>query len=281
MKTENLENIEIDILLEAIKKTYGYDFSNYARASLRRRIEQFRKNYLFTNISDLIPALLHDKNVFANFISDLSVTVTEMFRDPWCFETLRKEVIPILKTYPFVKIWVAGCATGEEAYSLAILLKEENFLDKTHIYATDININSINIAKQGSYSIKQIKVFDDNYKKSGGKASLSDYYNLSNSSFTIKNSIKKHITYAKHNLVGDGPFGEINLILCRNVLIYFDKELQGKVVSLFNESLCHNGFICLGTRESLSFIDCNATFEPFNKKSKIYVKKQMLRQQNG
>lgn len=265
--------IETKVLLNAISLAYGYDFTNYAQASLIRRLNLFCKDYMFANISDIIPAILHDKKLMGEFVKTISVTVTEMFRDPFVFKSIREKIVPVLKTFPFVKIWVAGCATGEEAYSLAILLHEEGFLKKTHIYATDINSDSLSHAAAGIYDSEKLKIFESNYKLSGGKENFSDYFSTDYNSLLIKDFLKSHITFTKHNLVSDGPIGETNLILCRNVLIYFNKSLQAKVLSLFDASLCHNGFICLGSKETIDFSNIKSSYDVSDRQSKVYHKR--------
>jgi chemotaxis protein methyltransferase CheR len=195
-----------------------------------------------------------------------------MFRDPLFYKSVRKEVIPILKTYPFLKIWHAGCSSGEEVYSMAILLQEEGLLEKTQIYATDFNQSILQKAKDGIYPIKYLKEYTSNYQNAGGLASFSDYYNANYDSAIFHNSLKKNIVFADHNLVFDGVFGEMNMIVCRNVLIYFDKVLQNKVIKLFKESLIPGGVLCLGSKESLKFSEQYYSFEPLFEKEKIYRK---------
>ncbi len=274
MRKEHIAKIEIDLLLEGILRRYGYDFRNYARSSLRRRLAQGRKRSGLNHFSDMISRILHDEEFFNGLLKDLSVTVTEMFRDPLFYKAVREIVIPILKTYPFVKIWCAGCATGEEVYSMAILLKEEGFYERTQIYATDINTHSLETARRGVYPLKEIRQFANNYNKSGEKkASLSDYFHANDSSAKIRDSLKENILFSHHNLVTDGSFGEMNLVICRNVLIYFDKTLQNRVLTLFRDSLCRGGFLCLGSKESLIFSEVNKQFEIVSKSEKIFKKK--------
>ena len=268
-KTEN-ENIEIELLLEAIFQKYGYDFRQYARASIKRRIMHRLAVTKLKSISEMLEKVLYDVNFFETLLLDLSVNVTEMFRDPLFFKVLRKEVIPVLKTYPFLKIWHAGCATGEEVYSFAIILKEEGLYDKAQIYATDFNEVILHKAKQGVISLDQIKQYTMNYQKAGGKESFANYYTAKYNSVLIDQSLKKNIVFSDHNLATDGVFGEMNLIMCRNTLIYFQKELQNRAIGLFKESLCHLGFLCLGTKESLMFSEYEKDFEPVEKKVKIF-----------
>ncbi len=273
MSESDIENIEIQLLVEAIKSCYGYDFRHYARASLKRRILQGVSKSGVKTISDMIPRLIHDPKFFSFLLTDFSIVVTEMFRDPKFYVMMRKKVMPVLKSYPFIKIWHAGCASGEEVYSMAVMLKEEGLYDRAQIYATDFNDVALKMAKDGIYPMKNIKKYTSNYQKSGGKASLADYYHGKYDSVIMNKSLKKNIVFANHNLATDEVFGEINLILCRNVLIYFDRTLQNRVFGLFKDSLCHNGFLCLGNRESLLFSNIQDDFIDFSKNEKIYQRK--------
>lgn len=278
-KIENIENIEMHLLLEAIYQRYGYDFRNYAKASIKRRIFAFLAMQPtlvesgYRSIGKLIPLILHDENLFQHLLEYFSITVTDMFRDPEFFQVMRSKVIPYLKTFPHVRIWHAGCASGEEVYSMAILLKEEGLYDKTTIYATDFNDEALENARKGIYRLDMGKEFSKNYLKSGGKKSLASYYHAKYDALIIDKSLRRNITFSNHNLVLDGSFGEMHLIICRNVLIYFDKILQDRIFILFNESLCDNGFIALGSKESLSFSNVEKEFSVFDKKWKIYQKK--------
>ena len=269
---EDIEKIEIDLFLEAIFKRYGYDFRHYARASLKRRIKKFMNTNSYDRISDLTADIIHNQSVFDEVVHNFSITVTEMFRDPPLYKVLREKVIPYLKTYPFIKIWHAGCATGEEVYSLAILLKEEGLYDKTTIFATDFNNKALDIAKQGIYPLKDIQAYTTNYQKADGKASFSNYYHASYKSAIMNKSLTKNVTFANHNLVTDSVFGEMHLILCRNVLIYFDKNLQNRVLKLFNDSLIYNGFLVLGSKETINSSPIMNRFSPVDKKYKTYQK---------
>lgn len=275
MDNFELEKVETDLLIEAALKVYGYDFRNYAKASLIRRIKDFIETKGHKRISEIIPDIVYDREVFNLFIQNLSITVTDMFRDPEVYRIIRDEVIMLLKTYPFLKIWHAGCATGEEVYSLAILLKEEGLYDRCQIYATDFNNIALAKAKEGIYSLERVKNFTSNYIKAGGKQSFSNYYITNEESFIIDRKLKKNITFANHNLATDTAFGEMNLIMCRNVMIYFDQKLQNKVLKLFYDSLVINGVLCIGTKESLKFSGIEANFSVFSAKGKIYQKKQI------
>ncbi len=265
-----LESLEIDLLLEAIFRRYGYDFRHYARASLKRRVRQSLLRAGVERPSQLIPQLLDDRACFDLLLKDMSVTVTEMFRDPGFFAALRQRIIPLLKTYPFVKIWHAGCATGEEVYSLAILLQEEGLYERTQIYATDYNNHSLAVAKQGIYPLKQMERFAANYRQAGGRRNFADYYHSGYDAAKMQAALQRHVTFANHNLAADGVFGEMQLVICRNVLIYFDRQLQDRVLQLFSDSLSPRGILCLGNKESLAFSAVQARFEPLVGEQKIY-----------
>lgn len=272
---EDLENIDIEIplFLEAIFQKYGYDFRDYSKAHIKRRLMHRMAIGKFDSISLMQDKVLKDKSFLISLLEDLSINVTEMFRDPEFYSSFREHIVPNLRTYPFIKIWHAGCATGEEVYSLAILLKEENLLDRCQIYATDFNRRVLDIAKLGIYSNQDLEKFNRNYIESGGKGKLSDYYTLKYGSLKLDQSLSKKIVFADHNLVTDTVFAEVNLILCRNVLIYFNKDLQNKVINLFYQSLSSSGFLCLGTKESLRFTQLESNFANIDSSQKIYKKK--------
>lgn len=270
MTTDHVEQLETEVLLETIFRRWGYDFRHYARSSLNRRLKHRLQMSKLEHLSDMIPRIIRDEEFFELLLKDLSVTVTEMFRDPSFYVSLRKEVIPILKTHPFIKIWHAGCATGEEVYSMAVLLKEEGLLHRTQIYATDYNNRSLEIAREGAYSLDHIQKFTANYSAAGGSACFSDYYTAKYNAAKLSETLKQNITFANHNLVTDQVFGEMHLIVCRNVLIYFDNTLQDQVLSLFNESLSYRGFLCLGTKETIDFTAVRDKFETVSRKSRIF-----------
>jgi chemotaxis protein methyltransferase CheR len=272
LKTEN-ENIEIKVLIEAIYLKYGYDFRNYSKASIKRRILHRLSLSGLKTISEMQHKILYDKQFFEILIQDFSIKVTNMFRDPSFYKAIRKKIIPVLKELPFIKIWHAGCATGEEVYSTAILFQEEGLYDKTIIYATDFNEAVIKKAKDGIYSADRLKEYTHNYQKAGGKSSFADYYSAKYDYALIDKSLKKNIVFAEHNLVTDWVFGEMNMIMCRNVLIYFNRDLQNHVIRLFIDSLCKNGFLCLGSKESIRVSEYSDDFVDFIKKEKIYRKK--------
>ncbi len=276
MTQKALQEFEISQLLEAIFFRYGYDFRKYALSSLRRRILNRVALSGFSCVAELTAKLLHDSDVFELFLKDMSITVTEMFRDPHVFKKIREEVCLHLKTYPRINIWHAGCATGEEAYSMAILLKEEGLLDRTQIYATDYNNHSLAIAKKGIYPAAQIKQYTQNYLASGAKASFADYYSAKYGSAKMNESLKKNITFANHNLMKDQAFAQMHLILCRNVLIYFDPELKNRVLDVFNQSLIHRCYLVLGDKENLDFSQLQDSFEMSSRKEKIYRKNNVL-----
>lgn len=272
MKLSDIEGVEIHLLLEAIFKRYGYDFRNYAGASIRRRIIQFMTQTGTSTISEMIPKVIHDEAYFESLVREFSITVTEMFRDPTMFAALRKQVIPLLKSYPFIKVWHAGCASGEEAYSLAILMQEEEMFKKTTFFATDFNNAALEKAKEAVYDIEGVKQNTHNYQQAGGKNSFSEYYHAKYGGMSISRSLKEKITFANHNLVTDQVFSETHLVLCRNVLIYFNKELQNRVIGLFYDSLVAGGFLCLGMKESLLFSEYEKKFMEIDHKHKIYQK---------
>lgn len=267
-----IESKDLTRLLESIKAVYGYDFTNYAEASVKRRIIHFMNSKKIPVIQDLTKVLLQDEKNFEEFICNLSVTVTEMFRDPAFYKSLRDKVVKRLATYPFIKVWVAGCATGEEVYSLAILLQEENMLNRTVIYATDINQNSLQIAKSGIFPLNYMKDYTANYINSGGRNSFSDYYMAKYDSILFDKTLRQNIVFASHNLATDNSFNEFQLILCRNVLIYFNQQLQNKVIDLFYNSLCPFGYLGLGNKESLLFSDKKKHFSDLDRKEKIFMK---------
>lgn len=270
--TDYIEKIEMDLLLEAVNRYYGYDFSNYSKAHIKRRLKVFQTKQRYASISELQHHVLHNSTIFEEFLNNFSINVTEMFRDPSFYLDFRNKVIPILKTYPYIKIWISGCATGEEVYSFAIMLKEEGLLERTTIYATDFNKEAIQKAKKAIYNIDTIKAYTSNYQKAGGTCSFSDYYMANYDSVIIDKSLKTNIVYAEHNLVTDGVFTEANLIVCRNVLIYFNRELQDKVLKLFNESLITGGFLALGTKETIQFSSLNNKYSTISKNNKIFKK---------
>ena len=272
MQEKELEDIERTLLLEGIFLRYGYDFRNYSQASISRRIRHFLARNSIGSMGELLLRILREPEFFQSLLFEFSVTVTEMFRDPPFYRALRQDVVPLLKTYPFIKVWSAGCATGEEVYSLAILLKEEGLLKKATIFATDINDDSLAKAKKGIYSLKQVREYTENFQATGLLHSFSRYYHADQEHIVMDRELRERITFANHNLVSDQVFGEMHLILCRNVMIYFNKKLQERVLNLFDRSLIRGGFLCLGNRESLRFSGLSKKYEERDRKNRIYRK---------
>jgi len=268
----SIDTTEFRDLLLAIRDRYGYDFTDYAESSVKRRIVRFMEMRKLSPLQRLSKIILEDEAVFEELVQEISVTVTEMFRDPLFYKSIREKVVKRLATYPVIKIWVAGCATGEEAYSIAILLKEEGLLDRAIIYATDINQKSLQTAREGIYGLEHMKKYTRNYMLAGGEQSFSEYYIARYNSVLFDKSLRKNIVFSAHNLSTDKSFNEFQLIVCRNVLIYFNQELQNKVIDLFYESLCSFGFLALGNKESLLFTNKKDSFEETDKKEKIYMK---------
>lgn len=273
MRSKETSDLEIKLLLEAIYQKYHYDFRQYSEAHIRRRVMNRMIMSGLQDVSQMQSKVLSDESFASKLLQDLSITVTEMFRDPGFYKSLRENVVPILKTYPFIKVWHAGCATGEEAYSMAIILLEEGLYNRTTIYATDFNQQALNKAKDGIFSTAMMKEYTTNYQLSGGKESFSNYYTSSYDNVIMDQSLKKNIVWANHNLVTDSVFAEVNLVLCRNVLIYFDKDLQNKVQTLFYNSLINGGILCLGSKESLRFTDLYANYSDLDTKQRIFKKK--------
>ena len=270
-----VEDIEIRLLLEAIYQLYGYDFRSYSPASMRRRIMHRLTMSGFSTVLEMTDRVLRDRQFFVTLLNDLTVNVTEMFRDPEFYKAFREEVVPVLKPFPFIKIWHAGCSTGEEIYSMAILLEEEGLYERAMLYATDIDKNVLAAAKKGIYPIHAFKQYTDNYRRAGGRQSLSDYATARYDSVIMEQRLKRNIVFADHDLATDQVFGEMHVILCRNVLIYFDRPLQQRVFKLFGESLDMGGFLCLGTKESLRFSGNEESFDVVNRSLRIFRKRQM------
>ena len=251
----------IEILLSDVLEVYGYDFTGYSRASLTRRILRLYEMDKFVSFAEYRYKIRTEPGYFKRFLEEITINVTEMFRDPAFYKTLRNEILPRLGTYPFIRIWVAGCSTGEEAYSVAIFLKELNLLHKSLIYATDINSEVVANASQAMIPLNKIKLYTENYIAAGGSEHFIDYYTANYSLGKLKDELKSKIIFSTHNLVTDNSFNEFQLILCRNVLIYFDRPLQNKVFELFNNSLEKFGYIALGTKETLDFSSVAKNFE--------------------
>ncbi|MFP7658167.1 MULTISPECIES: CheR family methyltransferase [Chryseobacterium] len=248
---------EVEHLIKDVYELYGYDFSMYSRASFKRRVNRICLIDKFTSFAELRYTVLNDPDYLKHFIEEITVNVTEMFRDPYFFKALRENILPQLGTYPLIRIWVAGCSTGEEAYSMAILLKEAGLYQKSLIYATDINPSVLETARAGVFPLQQMKLYSENYILSGGKKDFSDYYTANYDSAMFDSSLKQKLILSTHNLVSDSSFNSFQLIICRNVLIYFDKALQERVFQLFDDSLENLGYLALGSKETLRFSNLN------------------------
>ncbi|MGB3104481.1 MULTISPECIES: CheR family methyltransferase [Sphingobacterium] len=257
-----IKDHEIDILLEDIYRDYGYDFLQYSRASMKRRINRLMTNDRLASFAELRFVLKDNPAFLQHFVEEITVNLTEMFRDPVFFRQLREEILPQLGTYPLIRVWIAGCSTGEEAYSMSILLKEANLYHKSLIYATDINPRVLDIARNGVYPLSQIKSFSENYIESGGKQDFSKYYTANYEWAKFNADLKQKMILSTHNLVSDTSFNSFQLILCRNVLIYFNKDLQERVFKLFDASLENLGYLALGSKETIRFSGIQHNFTP-------------------
>lgn len=275
MKSDSAETegIELQLLMEAIFQKYHYDFRDYSPASLKRRLLQARERFGCPTFSALQERVLHDSALLPQLLSYLTVQVSEMFRDPSFFRVLREEVVPHLRTYPSLKVWVAGCSNGEELYSLAILFREEGLEERTLFYATDINPAALRKAEAGVYDLDRLPLFTANHQRSGGKSSLSDYYTAAYGAAAFDKSLRKRTVFSDHTLASDAVFAEVHLVCCRNVLIYFNRELQNRAVGLFKDSLVRKGFLGLGSKESLHFSAHAADFSEFSRNERIYQKR--------
>jgi chemotaxis protein methyltransferase CheR len=268
----DLEQLELELLLEAVYRRYGLDFRQYAQASLKRRLYRRVHAEGLQTLSQLQARLLHEPPCMERLLLDLSINVTSMFRDPSFYVAFREKVVPMLHTYPFTRIWCAGCSTGEEVYSLAILLHEEGLYEKTRIYATDINEHVLQAAREGVFPLDRMKLYTQNYIRSGGKGDFSEYYVAAYDSVRFARSLMENIVFAQHNLAMDGSFNEFNAIVCRNVMIYFDKTLQNHVHGLFYESLATFGILALGHKEAIGFTRFADRYEEIDSDERIYRK---------
>jgi len=268
----DVERIEIALLLEGIYRQYGFDFRSYAFSSIRRRIWKRIEAERLPTVSALQDRVLHDPPSMQRLLHDLSVNVTSMFRDPEFYVAFREKVVPLLRTYPFVRIWHAGCATGEEAYSMAILLQEERLLDRARIYATDMNELALQRANEGIFPLERMQEYTQNYMRAGGTKSFSEYYTAMYDGALLSRSLLKSIVFSQHNLVTDRSFAEFHVILCRNVLIYFDRTLQSRVHDLLFESLATFGVLALGSKEALKFSPFEPCYEVLDASTKLYRK---------
>ena len=257
------EEIEIRLLLDAIYLRYHYDFRSYSAASIKRRLLAAKTQMNVETLSALQERVLRDPQVFTRLLQFLTVGVSDMFRDPSFFRVLREQIVPELRTYPSIRLWVAGCSTGEELYSFAIVLREESLLDRTTLYATDINPEALQKAEQGLYPLDRLQAFTENHQLSGAKCSLSEHYTAAYGSAAFDRSLRKNVVFSDHSLATDSVFAEVQVVSCRNVLIYFDRSLQDRALGLMKDSLCRRGFLGLGSKESLMFSEHAAAFRDF------------------
>lgn len=270
------ESIELRLLLEAIYQCYHYDFRNYSLASIKRRLTLALEHFKCHSYSQLQDMLFRQPEILPKLISFLTIQVSEFFRDPEYFKAIREHVIPHLKTYPSLKIWIAGCSSGEEAYSFSILFHEEGLAERTLIYATDINSAALKKAEAGIYDIDRIQLFTENHRQSGSSCSFSDYYTAAYEKAVLDKSLKQRILFSDHSIVTDSVFAEMHLISCRNVLIYFNRELQDRALSLFSDSLVRKGFLGLGAKETIRFSPIASKFTEFSRDERLYQKKAVL-----
>ena len=270
---ERTEDIEIRLLLEALYVRYHYDFRSYAMASIKRRLKQAREQLGFVTFSAMQESVLHDPAMLPRLVGYLTIQVSDMFRDPGFFRAIREKVVPHLRTYPSLKVWIAGCSGGEELYSFVILFREEGLESRTLFYATDINQDALRAAEAGIFSLDRVPLFTENHRKSGGKSSLSDYYQAAYSRVSFDKSLRRNVVFSDHSLVTDAAFAEMHLISCRNVMIYFDRALQNRVLGLFKDSLARKGFLGVGAKESLRFSEHAASFAEFVREEKIYQRR--------
>lgn len=264
------EDVELELFIRGLQLRHGYDFGGYARASLKRRVLHLAETGGYGSLGELTSKILRDDALLPAVVAGLSVPVSDMFRNPTVFKALREEVFPVLASWPRINIWQAGCAHGEEVYSLAILLEEAGLYERSQIYATDFNEAALARAREGIFPAKEARQYSENYQAAGGKRSLADYYHARYERIKIDERLKRNIHFANHNLVADGVFCEAQLILCRNVLIYFTNPLQDRVLGLFRDSLARGGFLCLGNKESLEFAPSAAAFSAVNSRARIF-----------
>lgn len=269
----DVHEIEFRLLLEALHMKYGYDFRGYAHSNMERRIGAVVAKFNMKDVPGLMNRLIAEPEFFRTVLPHLTICTTEMFRDPPFFKKLRQDIMPLLRTYPSLNIWVAGCSYGQEAYSLAILLKEEGLLDRSVIFATDVNPLALKNAREGIFPLENIQIYTRNYIEAGGERAFSNYYTADYGFARMSSDLKDNMVFSEHNLGTDGVFTETHLILCRNVLIYFDKEMQNRVLRLFRESLRHLGYLGLGSKENLRFSNQASAFDVVDEKLKIYQKR--------
>jgi chemotaxis protein methyltransferase CheR len=267
------DELELKLLLDAILQRYHYDFRGYAMASLRRRLTQAKQHFGCRSYSAIQEMVLHDPAMLPKLLSYLTVQVSELFRDPAYFRAIRESVVPYLKTFPSLKVWIAGCSTGEELYSFAILFREEGLEDRTLFYATDINPSALERAEAGVYSLERIPLFTENHRRSGGKSSLSDYYTAAYGAAAFDKTLRRRTVFSDHSLVTDSVFAEVQLASCRNVLIYFDRDFQDRAIGLFKDAVVCNGFLGIGAKENLRFSRHASAFEEFSRETRIYQRR--------
>jgi chemotaxis protein methyltransferase CheR len=270
----DLERIEVDLLMEGVYRHYGFDFRSYAYSSLKRRLWKRIAAEGLSSVSELQDRVLHDPAMMEKLLLDLSINVSSMYRDPSFYKAFREKVVPVLRTYPYVRVWHAGCSTGEEVYSMAILLEEEGLYERSRIYATDINEVVLQTAKNGIYPVDKMQEYTQNYLRAGGARAFSDYYVAKYDAAIFSSSLTRNVVFSQHNLVTDRSFAEFNVILCRNVMIYFDRKLQDRVHSLFYDSLVQFGYLGLGSKESLRFSKYEHCYEEIDARDKIYRRVQ-------
>ena len=269
-KDDERERLEINLLVEGVYQNYGCDFRDYAYASLRRRVWNVVRTENLNTVTGLLERILHDPACMERFLAQLTVNVTSMFRDPLFYVAFREQVVPLLRAYPFIRIWHAGCSTGEEVYSMAILLHEEDLYHRCRLYATDLDEIALKTARDGIFPLDCMKEYAGNYALAGGKASFSDYYTAADDHAIFRQALRKNLIFSRHNLATDGSFNEFNVILCRNVMIYFNTKLQGRVHELFYESLRRFGILALGNKESLKGTVREASYEELDARERIY-----------
>lgn len=267
---------QVDLLLETVFRRYGYDFRNYAVESIRRRLSKFLVDKSHNEIIDIIPRIYHDQAFFYELLFALPVSVTEMFRDPNFYKAFAEQVLPMLDSYPYLKIWHAGCASGEEVYSSGIMFYEHNKFDVTTFYGTDINIPALETARAGIYSQSSIEQYNKNYIHAGGQFDFNQYFFVDYGYAKIQNALKKQMVFSEHNLISDSVFNEMNVVFCRNVMIYFDDQFKKKAMKVICDSLIHNGILCLGEKESLLISEYKSCFEVIDRKHRIYKKVSSL-----
>jgi chemotaxis protein methyltransferase CheR len=271
-RSVDLESLEVDLLTQAIYEAYGFDFRRYSRASLRRRLRRRMDAEGVATVSALQDRVLHDRACMSRLFADLSVHVSSMFRDPGFYQAFRERVVPLLRTYPFVRIWNAGCATGEETYSIAIILRETGLYERARVYATDLNPAVLEQARTGVFPIAKMQEYTSNYIQAGGSRSFSEYYVADGGRVSFHPSLAENIVFAEHNLVTDRSFNEFHVIVCRNVMIYFDRVLQERVHDLFYSSLITFGVLGLGSKESLASTDYRHRYAPLDETARLYRK---------